>query len=277
MNNWGGSGTTSQNSENVFRPVATTNALSYTFPSSGLLTTSGAQTVDASALTLSGNYQWGVQSGRLIDTNDATNYAAARCSSGSIPPYQQDDNGDSICPWLVENANVFYTYETGSNPWNRYVGLSNGGTAVTFDPPLEFPLVVATTNTTVASGSPQIGSTVRLQYSGFGDLHGIPGKCVEMRTNQEVACGAGGGDKVRWVPAFSIKDGAELTRNSTNYYVKYLEREIRFAKVADSNCTALTLPLTATLPGVPSTDPRTTLGAKPTVTDAPKVIHGVVQ
>ncbi len=276
VNNWGGGGTASQNSSNVFQPVATTNALGYTFPSSGLLTTSGAQTVDASALTLSGNYQWGLQSGRLIDTSSA-NYAAARCDSTSMPPYQQSNTGDSVCPWLVENVDVFYTYETGPNPWNRYIGLSSGGTAVAFDPPMEFPLVVATSNTTAATGSPQIGSTVRLQYSGFGDLHGIPGKCVEMRTNQEVACGAGGGDKVRWVPAFSIKDGAELTRNSTNYYVKYLERELRFAKVADANCTALTLPLTATLPGVPSTDPRTALGAKPTVTDAPKVVHGVVQ
>lgn len=270
FNNWGG-GTTTVNSEFSFQPVATGNAINYSFPSTGLLMFGGSA-VDASALTLTGNNQWGFQSGRLVEAGSAS-YTASRCASGS--QYQQSDTGNSLCPGLIDDAPVFYTYETGPNPWNRYIGLSSGGTPVTFDPPKSFNLTVTTGNTTESADSPLINSIIRLDYNGFGELHGIPGKCVSSVTNLPETCGNGSANQ-RWVPAFSIRDGAELTNGGTTYYAKYLDREMRFGKVADGNCSSLTLPAGATLPGAPSDDPRSN-GLSPTVTDAPKVVHGVVQ
>lgn len=274
-NNWGGGGTSSVPSENAFQPVATTNALPYSFSNGGLLM-SGASAVDASALTLGGNHQWGLQSGRLLVAGSAS-YDQARCDANNQP----DPAGINLCPWLVDDAPEYYTYETGPNAWNRYVGLTAvGGGAVTFDPPINFTLTVATDNTTVPAGSPLIGSKVQLNYNGFGELQGLPGQCVNKDTNAPETCSGGGGDQ-RWVPAFSIKDGAALTSANPagTYYVKYLEREMRFAQVAASNCSALTLPTGVTLPSAPTSanDPRAAMGAEPTVTTAPKVIHGVVQ
>lgn len=274
-NNWGGSGTSLVSSENAFQPVTTANALSYNFLNDGRLM-SGANAVNASALTLAGNYQWGLQSGRLLVSGSAS-YNQSRCDANNQP----DPAGTNLCPWLVDDATEYYTYETGPNAWNRYVGLSAAnGSAVTFDPPINFTLTVDTANTTVAAGSPLIGSKVQLNYNGFGELQGLPGQCVNKDSNLPETC-SGGGNTQRWVPAFSIKDGAALT--STNpagtYYVKYLEREMRFSQVDSSNCGALTLPTGVALPAAPTSanDPRAAMGAEPAVTTAPKVIHGVVQ
>jgi len=274
VNNWGGGGTTAVSSEFSFQPVATGNAIAYTFAGSGLLM-SGGSAVDASTLTLTGNNQWGFQSGRLVEAGSAS-YAASRCDSGN--GYQQSDTGNSLCPGLIDNAPVYYAYETGPNPWNRFVGLSAGGTPVTFDPPKSFNLTVTTNNTTESALSPLINSTIRLDYNGFGELQGIPGKCVNSGTNLPETCGNGGANQ-RWVPAFSIKDGAELTNGGVTYYAKYLEREMRFGTVDSANCGTLTLPVAVALPAEPSPtdDPRAVMGAEPTVTDAPKVIHGIVQ
>lgn len=274
-NDWSGGAPTSVPSENAFQPVATTNALNFSFSSAGLLM-SGASAVDASALQLAGNYQWGLQSGRLLEAGSAS-YTQSRCDGFNQP----DPAGANLCPWLVDDAPEYFTYETGPNAWNRYVGLTAvGGGAATFDPPINFTLTVATDNTTVPVGSPLIGSKVQLNYNGFGELQGIPGQCVNKDTNVEETC-SGGGNTQRFVPAFSIKDGAALT--STNpagtYYVKYLEREMRFAQVAASSCNTLTLPTGVALPSAPTSanDPRAAMGAEPVVTTAPKVIHGVVQ
>lgn len=275
VSDWGGSGTKVVSSEHSFEPVLTTNVIGYTFDT---VLRSGADAVDASALSgLSGQYQHGLQSGRLLDVN-STSYTASLCESGTA--YSPSPSGNSLCPWLVDDADEYFTYETGSNPWNQYVGLSSGGTPVVFDPPTNFTLDVSTTNTTLLSGDPLIGSKVQLDYNGFGELHGIPGQCVDRDTNEPVTCGVSSNN--RWVPEFSIRDGAELTKGAETYYVKYLEREMRFGRVDSATyCGSLdlTTAIAATLPGAPSTadDPRGDMGAEPTVTDAPKVIHGVVQ
>ncbi len=264
-------------SEFAFNPVLTANARSYTFTSGGVLNDGASNAVDASdpSLGLSGRYQHGLQSGRLIDQGSDT-HAEVRCTLGG-QGYTPSPTGEAICPWLVDGVSIYYTYETGPNPWNRYVGLSTGGAAVTLDPPKIFNLAVNTTDTTVKAGSPLNGSTVRLQFNGFGDLQGIPGVCVNMTNNQKVECGGAGQQSVRWVPAFSIKDGAAITAEDgvTTYFVKALDRELRFAKVTDAQCTGLDLPFGASLPDNPTANAGTLNGNKPTVGTVPAVIHGV--
>ena len=284
-------------SESAFGPVTTGNAISYTFSGSGaqagLLLDAQGNAVDASGFSLNGMYANGLVSGRLIDPNDSrldpasnkTVYQSVRCQQGAPSPggspYNQADAGNTICPWLVEKAYVYYTYETGPNPWNRYISLSASGSTVTFDPPKMFTLPVSTTTTTIRSGDAMENTNLRLQFNGFGDLQGLPGQCVDMRSNKAVQCGSATGSDlqfVRWVPALSIKDGTEITADdNAKFYVKYLERELRFGLASATSCSTMTLPLSATLPGAPTLNAGTLAGSKPTVTDPPAVVHGVLQ
>ena len=125
-----------------------------------------------------------------------------------------------------------------------------------------------------------------LQYNGFGDLFGVPGKCVNPITNEAGDCATM--TNARYVPEFAIpfsQTTGVATNGSTNYLVKWLDREIRFAKKTVADCTAaglslpsgVTLPTSAGLKDPSSSSSDVYIGAKPTVTDAPRVIHGVVQ
>ncbi len=268
---------TGATANNFGAPVAKASAVSYSFSGGVMVNDSGTTgNVDASGLSLSGEYQYGFHSGRLVAPSDATSYGQASCNSDGSP----NASGSFLCPWLVDAADVTYEWETGPNPWNQYLGLSAGGASVTFDPPAMIPFQPTTANTTgLSSGSPMIGSTIQLQYAGFGELQGIPGACVNPATNETVNCGTnlGGGMQVRFVPSFSIRDATSVTVSATTKWIKYLERELRLAQVASSNCSGLTLPTTATLP-TSNTDPRSSTGAEPSLsTSIPAVIHGVVQ
>ncbi len=76
-----------------------------------------------------------------------------------------------------------------------------------------------------------------------------------------------------------------VSAGGTSYLVKWLDREIRFAKkdVAVCQAAGLSLPVGVTLPDNSSlqdpSDPASAIyiGSKPAVTDAPRVIHGAVQ
>ena len=104
-----------------------------------------------------------------------------------------------------------------------------------------------------------------LQYGGFGDLWGIPGICVSPQTNEEVACDGG---EARYVPSFVIPDDVDQRPssppNGTTYLVKWLEREIRFARKNLAVCdgAGLTVPTGMTLPTAADlknpSDPRPT-------------------
>lgn len=277
---------TGDTANNFGTPIIKTAAITYSVvsASSGMLQQDSSN-VDASSISQSAlqtaGHQWGVQTDRLIDANDQTSYQQASCTSTG----SQDNSGTHLCPWLMDQATTVYQWETGPNAWNQYLGLTaSNGTPVTFTPPTIFPFTISATNTNVPSSSPLIGSQLTLQYNGFGDLQGIPGVCVNPRTNQDVPCGetqSEGGQSVatRYVPKFSITDGAAISASSStaSKFVKYLEREVRFLKVTDSNCSNLTLDTTRTLPDS-FTDPRSSTGAEPTLsTTIPAVIHGVVQ
>ena len=93
---------------------------------------------------------------------------------------------------------------------------------------------------------------------------------------------------MRYVPSFVIPHDTTtgvVTADGTTYYVKWLEREIRFARKPLSVCdtagltvpSGITLPTAADLkdPSDPASDVY--IGARPSVTSAPRVIHGEVK
>jgi hypothetical protein len=222
---------------------------------------------DADAYRDHPQYQFGVRSGRLF-----IQLADAECDVGS----------GTYCDWKVNSADVYYQWETGPNPWNQFAAVKDSsGDFVTFDAPLQLAY-------TVPNGGvygQYAGKSLVLQYGGFGELWGIPGVCVSRLTNEEVNCNGQGS---RYVPAFVIPYDAttgQVVDGTKTYLVKWLDREIRFAKKPLGACTTaglvvpanVSLPTAADLKDPSDSSSSVYIGDKPTVTTAPRVIHGDVK
>jgi hypothetical protein len=108
-----------------------------------------------------------------------------------------------------------------------------------------------------------------------------------MLTNAPVNCNSQG---ARYVPSFAIpfdetKGLVTSIDGQSTYLVKWLDREIRFAQKPLSACSSagLVLPGNVVLPTADNLkDPSDSsssvyIGTKPTVTTAPRVIHGDVK
>jgi hypothetical protein len=217
-------------------------------------------------------YYNGVRSGRMVDT-----LSFAECTPGS----------QTYCDSSIGLAQVYYVWENGSNPWNQFVGVKDSNNQfVRIDAPMQVSYTVPN-DSTVYGG--YAGKQIVLQYSGFGQLNGIPGTCVSQIDNSTVSCGD---PNARWVPQFAIpaidpgtQQPSTVTYGSTTYLVKWLDREIRFAQLPLGTCTGagLALPSSLALPqassAVDTSDPNGPgfIGTKPAVTTAPAVIQGVVQ
>lgn len=249
----------------------TATPASYSFGSDGLLRDGATAVVwSGTASNASGPFGSGVRSGRLVPTDALSSVLC----QGSMSNY---------CANAADALDVYYAWETGPNPFNQFAGLKRTDDSfVTFDAPMSVTFNVPARSDEFGS---QAGASLQLQYNGFGDLFGIPSRCVNTITNETVACGPGQG--IRWVPSFSIPEslteGVVTDGNGTSYLVKWLEREVRLAQVSNSQCTGLTPGSTADLPslvglrspGIPG-DPSY-IGAKPAITAAPRVVHGVVK
>jgi hypothetical protein len=251
----------------------TSSLVTYTLnASTGNLIDGASAAVTTASTALTGQFQWGIRSGKLFPTSNAATVDAADGSTDS-----------TYNSWSVDSLTVYYVWETGPNAWNQFSAVKDsGGSYVTFDAPLN---VNYTVPTGAAYGN-YAGKTIVLQYNGFGDLFGIPGKCVSPVTNAAVDCATA--TNARYVPEFAIpfsQTTGTATSGSTTYLVKWLDREIRFAKKTVADCTAaglslpsgVTLPTSASLKDPSSASSDVYIGAKPTVTDAPRVIQGVVQ
>ena len=214
--------------------------------------------------TAPANQSWGFNSGALVDL--ATYQAQLDCGN----------NSGQICGWKGWTLPVFYTWETGPNNWNKLSIVTSGDSVVTFDPPVKVEYTHSQTVNTAADYKYN-GVKFFLDYNGFGELHGIPGKCFDMATGQETM-DCSGGNK-RYVPEFSIATGSTVKNGTTTYYVKPLEVEQRMVKKDPGVCTAagVTAP-SAALPlpdaATDSVDPGLK-GLEPPA--EVKVIGGVIQ
>jgi hypothetical protein len=235
-------------------PPTAAQYISYGFDSSQMVLTFNSTPV----LATDDAYQWGVMSGPLFEPT-TENLALLAC----------DWDPSQTCGWQAwNNLPEFYTWETGPNDWNKFTALVNplDSSVLKFDPPLQVSYVHTWDDLTT--------SMFNLEYSGFRNLQGIPGKCIDWDTGSEVECGEG----TRWIPQFSISEGSELTDVSdgiTKYYVKPLEMEQRMKQLESSFCSALTT-TTYSLPSMSEwIDPD--IGTEPVVNSSPAVIGGVIQ
>jgi hypothetical protein len=246
------------------------HTVSYTFGARGLLDATAAAVVWES-IPSSSTYANGLQTGWLVESPPSN----VNCPAGS-----PDAQAGHLCQ--PPNPATYYTWQTGANQWNQSLWLTASGSIVPFDPPQNIAYTVPT-GTAYGSYS---GLPILLQFNGFGNLQGIPGTCVNPTDNSVEDCSTNGST---YVPAFSIPDGTTMTLPSlsgsttTPLIVKALNGAILLKSLGSgaSQCASMTLtPLT--LPSGGLHDPSNPtdsdyLGAKPTVTAAPKVIDGVVQ
>ncbi len=234
--------------------VAGTHYASYTFDADNMVLKNGSSPIVTED---EGEFGSGIWTGTLIPVSELPNLAC-------------DWDEDTTCAWKSRNIDTFYTWETGPNDWNQLSLLQDPSNDefLTFDPPL---FVEYTDEEEIK---------YFLDFSGPGQLHGIPGKCVSMDTGEDIDCGEWNEDSpIRWVPAFNISDGATVIDVATdeNYYVKAIDKEQRMKAVAESNCTNAGLELPDfTLPDE-SLWEEPIIGDEPDITGAPAVIGGVIQ
>lgn len=233
---------------------------------------------DAILATNPAGQSWGFNSGPLFSLT------AVDTASGQT--YQQllacDWNPSQTCGWKAWSVlPEFYTWETGPGSWNQFTAAMDGnGAFVKFDPTWQVAFVYPTggTNGVNPSGtdSKYGGTKFFLQYNGFGDLGGIPGKCVNPNDPSQTLtdCSQPG---LRWVPEFTIPAGLTVTVGSTDYLVKPLNVEQRMMK-SPGMCTSLTpTDMSSSMPNVDTDWVDPALPAEPAVTAPPKVIGGVIQ
>jgi len=223
---------------------------------------------DREAFNQRPQFSFGIRTGRLFAT-----LSDAECELGS----------GTYCDSRVSSLDVYYQWETGPSNWNQFAAVKNSaGAFVQFDPPLQ---VTYSVPSTTAFGQ-YAGTSIVLNYGGFGELWGIPGYCVSRQTNEPLSCE--NGNEARYVPLFVVpfsETTGLVQGDGTTYLVKWLDREIRFANKPTSTCDSggLTTSTNAILPTAndlrnPS-DPTSAIyiGVKPTVTEAVRVIHGDVK
>ncbi|MBT4837580.1 MAG: hypothetical protein HON94_09575 [Methylococcales bacterium] len=209
--------------------------------------------------------QFGVRANTLVDINDLTS-AKMGCNF--------DGGAVETCAWNAGNLQTFYSWETGTQNWNKLTLLKNSsGGIVNFDAPLRVKLRrVVNSKATIYN----------LEYNGFGDLHGIPGRCVSWETGDPVDCGDASGH-VRWLPEFSIADNTNVCIGTidgsgvctgTPLIVKGLEIEQQMKQDA-TGCTGLNLS-SLTLPSI-NDWVNPSIGDRPTLDEPPKVVEGTVQ
>lgn len=251
---------------------ATANYIRYDFDPSAMELADNSTGLFAVMTSSSSTYKNGLGSGILMEPT-LSNFSSLACGWATNP------NG--TCSWKAwEKLDVYYTWETGTNQWNRLTALKNTdtGSFPSFDPPLSVEYVHQQTD----PAKPDYKyNNIRfyLEYNGFGDLHGIPGKCVDMDTGLDADCYDETGTKyIRWVPEFTVPDGSTVvsaTNGGKEYLAKALEKEQRMKAVDSAFCSGLDV-VSYGLAGMNDwSDPA--IGAKPDVYAPPAVIGGLIQ
>ncbi len=169
--------------------------------------------------------------------------------------------------WEVWNADVFYSYETGHNTWNWYVGLLDAfEEPVVFDPPIQFTYTHSTANDRNGDATYD-GKTFFLDYGGPGDLWGLPEDGVDLNDD---------GSPDRWYPVVSLADGVLLGPTGTEYVVKAMEIEQALQEDPSGDGELDIVDASNLVLPDASDYAAPTIGDKPVVDEPPRVIAGEV-
>jgi hypothetical protein len=172
-------------------------------------------------------------------------------SGYNLWPMTTDDTYNAGNCWSIQDAEIYYTWNTGPSSWNQFTTVRDAnGVLVDFDRPLSFTYLHSTAND-VDSDATQAGRTFRLEYDG-SELH-IP-------WTFDAATG-------EWCPTIGLKDGTVLAdADGHQYVVKAVEEGLIMAPAADPALAAdLVIDTTVTPPDLTYDAAKTALvGAVPT-------------
>jgi hypothetical protein len=262
----------------------TWDSAAYTLKKNDVNTAISNALLTATGISLSSypRYASGIRSGALVDAT-GTSWSAGGAMDCST-------NGAFFCDFKSNSlpSATFYVWENGTNAHQSATFLKKpDNTFLEFTAPQSASFEVP--NDAIKYGQ-FAGAKMNLQFNGFGNLFGIPGKCFSMLDNAEANCGP----STRYVPAFSIpentgtSESGKVTIGGASKWIKYLDREIRFKKIAlDSSITlgsAANLPAALLLTGTDTEDPSNSSNSNyagsvqaSDFLSSPSVIHGVVQ
>ena len=261
----------------------------YTLKQNGVTTAITNSLLTATGISLSSypRYSGGIRSGALVDAT-----GTAWSAGGSM---DCQTGGQYFCDFKANSLTTFYVWENGTNDYQSATFLKKtDNTFLSFTPPQSASFQVPDTS----KYGEFAGANMNLQFNGFGNLFGIPGKCFRMSDNAEANCSS----TTRYVPAFSIPENSatsalgKVTIGDATKWIKYLDREIRFKKdgvVGTSGYTlpsditlgsASSLPAALSLTGADTEDPSNSSNSNyagsvqaSDFLKSPSVIHGVVQ
>jgi hypothetical protein len=175
-------------------------------------------------------------------------------------PMTTDDSYNAGNCGSIQDAEVYYTWTTGPNQWNKFTTVRDAsGALVAFDRPLSFSYVHSTANDANGDATHD-GRTFRLEWDG-SDL--------QMPWVFDAATG-------EWSPTITLKDGTVLTDGDGHpYVVKGVEEALLMAEAADpSLADGLVIDTTVAPPDLAYDESKTALvGAVPTGVEL-KVIKG---
>lgn len=137
-----------------------------------------------------------------------------------IGPLTTASIADEADSWQAAEAEVYYTWNTGSDEWNQFVSVKDGnGTFADFQPPLSFAYTHTTTND--VNDDPTFNNKkFRLEYDGFSV--NIPWE-FDPQANE-------------WVPQINIADGT-LMGPGNAYVIKGIEEALIMSEVSPTGIT----------------------------------------
>lgn len=175
-------------------------------------------------------------------------------------------------PWMVYTLPETYRWSTGSSDWDHLVTVVDAsGAPVVFDQPIHFNYTLEAADEANGDPNGHTGTAYLLDYAGPNDFGGFP--WVEDPNTH------------RWYSEVTLNSGVLLTDVDGNpYVVKALEGEQAMKPVNAGDCASLNVDSLFTGTGSLTLPTKAEIGAisftwadKPTVTDVPAVIEGVVQ
>lgn len=242
----------------------------------GALKNSANNAIDFTSSTGNGFY-----SGVLVSQSNLIHLAcqAWNNSTSQYEPGYCEYNADAS-----DQLTSYYRWESGPNPWSRYVGLKNANNElVSFAPPMDVRYTVPSDDDSAGQFK---GKTVGFQYPGGGNLW-IPGYCFDPDTRARKQCD----DSTEWANEFSIPydlaRGVVTDSAGTEYLVKTLRKGIYYPQAANGACTNLqstaqsyatqTLPTSADWKNPSDPSSSNYIGPWQDATSAPLIIDGVIQ
>ena len=176
---------------------------------------------------------WGVMSGPLVLASDLPKLECTKNQDtgeyeGETPPEFTDAEAAETryCLDKLWSNKSLTTYNFVFELQPSFEIYDSGGNTVAFDPPKMLYFSVPDNATLYREDA---GKSLRLEYGGFGNLHGIPGNVIDINTGENLGQYFDGDWKsnYRYLSRFIIPSGSELTDKASglSYKVKALNGE----------------------------------------------------